>query len=124
MKHMVRGIRGAITIEENSADLILNATKTLIIAMVEANKVIKEDITSAIFSMTPDLNAVYPAEAARKLGWGQVPLMGCMEVSVPEGLPRCIRILMHVNTIKSQEEIKHIYLGEAKNLRKDINNNL
>ena len=120
MNHMIRGIRGAITVEKNSAVLILNATKTLLKAIVKENEIKKEDIASVIFSMTPDLNAVFPAEAARSLGWSYVPLLGCTEAHVPQGLPRCIRVLMHVNTTKTQEDIKYIYLGLAKGLRQDI----
>jgi len=116
----VRGIRGAITVEENNPKEVRYATRELLLKMVKANQVAKEDIAAVIFTTTPDLNAVFPAEAARELGWTNVPLLGAGEIDVAGGLSLCIRILMLVNTSKKQDQIKHIYLGDARKLRPDL----
>jgi len=113
----LRGIRGATTVERNSKEEILAATKELLSQMISANEVKIEEIASVIFSITKDLNAEFPAAAARELGWNNTPLLCTNEIDVPASLPRCIRVLMHVNTEKSQKEIKHIYLKEAQKLR-------
>lgn len=120
VKNKVRALRGAITVEENSGEAILEATRELLQAMVEENNVEVEDIISIIFTMTKDLNAVFPAFAARQLGWVHVPLLCCTEVDVPESLPRCIRVLMHINSSREQHEVKHLYLNEAAQLRQDL----
>jgi chorismate mutase len=88
--------------------------------MRDANGFAPEDVESAIFTTSPDLNADYPARAARRLGWTEVPLLGAAEVAVPTGLPRCIRVLLHVNTERTQADINHVYLHEAKRLRPDV----
>lgn len=117
---VVRGIRGAITVKENNAVEMLAAVKELLLKMTAANHVQVEDIASIIFSVTPDLDAAFPAKAARELGWTNVPLLDLQQMQVPGGLQRCIRVLMHVNTELRQTEIKHVYLGEAKKLRPDL----
>lgn len=117
----VRGIRGATSVPEDRPDLILAATRELLEALVQANQITDfEDIVSAIFTTTPDLTSTFPAEAARVLGMKQVPLLCASEIAVPGSLPRCIRVLLHVNTSKRQAEIQHIYLHEAKKLRPDM----
>ncbi len=116
----IRAIRGAITVEENSPEAISEATKELLRQIVEQNALQPEDIISVIFTATKDLNAAYPAKAAREIGWSFIPLMCMQEMDVPGSLPYCIRVLLHVNTTKSRQEIKHIYLREAKNLRPDL----
>ncbi|OFW76429.1 MAG: chorismate mutase [Alicyclobacillus sp. RIFOXYA1_FULL_53_8] len=117
----VRGIRGAITVKENSPAAVFNATKELIETLVQANDVQVDDVASVVLTMTPDLNADFPAKAVRSLaGWQWVPLMCATELSVPGSLPLCIRVLVHVNTDAKQEDIAHIYLGEAVVLRPDI----
>ncbi len=117
----VRGIRGAITAESNTSGDIIKAAKRLIMELVEANEVIKEDIASIFFTTTPDLNADFPASAVSKgLGWYLVPLLCAREIDVPTGTPRVIRVLMHVNTTKTQAEIKHLYLDKAARLRPDL----
>lgn len=88
--------------------------------LVRENQIQVEDIASAIFTVTSDLNAVFPAAVAREMGWSQVPLMCTTEIAVPGGADRCVRVLLHVNTTKTQAEIKHIYLGEAVKLRPDL----
>lgn len=117
---LVRGIRGAITVDENTAEDICQATKELLITMVEANGVQTEDIASIFLTTTPDLNADFPASAARELGWTLVPLLCAREIDVPSGMKKLIRVLMHVNTVKTQAEITHQYLGQAATLRPDL----
>ncbi|MCH6547450.1 MAG: chorismate mutase [Gemmatimonadetes bacterium] len=112
----VRGIRGATVVEADERELILEATKELLEALVQENDVAVEDIASLMFTMTPDLRSVYPAQAARWLGWKHTPVLGATETDVPGGLPRCIRILMHVNTDRVAADIKHVYLHAAQTL--------
>jgi chorismate mutase len=118
----VRGIRGAIDVPANNRKEILEATKELLQEIMRRNSLEKDQIAAVIFSMTEDLNAAFPAQAARELGWKYVPLFCTNEVSVPGSLPRCIRVLMLVNTKKSAQEITHIYLKGAVVLRKDLLN--
>ena len=113
----VRGIRGAITVEENTSKDILAGTKELLMRLIADNQLETENIVSIIFSTTKDLNAVFPAKAARHLGLSQVPLLCCHEMEVPISLERCIRVLMHVNTTQLQSDIEHIYLKGAAKLR-------
>lgn len=116
----VRGIRGAITIKEDNPEEILEATKELLFKMQAENDFTVEDIASILFTVTSDVRSIFPAQAARMIGWDKVPLLCFQEIEVPGSLPRCIRVLVHINTEKSQEEIKHIYLREAKKLRQDL----
>lgn len=115
-----RGVRGATTVVENNAREILAATRELLAMMIRLNGIEVEDVASGIFTTTQDLVAVYPATAARQLGWMSVPLLCGHEMAVPDGLPRCIRILLHWNTDRSQDEIHHVYLKEAVRLRPDL----
>ena len=117
---MLRGIRGAITVKKNSTAEIKAATKRLLGEMVAANGVKIPDIASVIFSVTCDLDAAFPAEAARDLGWNTTPLLCTYEICVKGSLKKCIRILMHINSSKPQKSIKHIYLEGAKKLREDF----
>lgn len=119
-ERVVRGIRGAITVERNSADEILAASWELLDAVVKANDIDPEDIASIIFTVTADLDACFPAKAARDKGFSHVPLLCALEINVPGSLARCIRLLLHVNTDKPQRDIKHIYLKEAERLREDL----
>ncbi len=117
----VRGLRGATTVELNVAADILAATRELLQELLLANGISTyEEIVSAVFTTTPDVNAVFPAEAARSLGMSQVPLLCASEIAVPNSMPRCIRILLHVNTDQPQSAMKHVYLREAKRLRPDM----
>ena len=117
----MRGIRGATIASHNQADDILQATSELLRAILDANPALQpEDIASAFFTMTNDLTAVYPAQAARQLGWTQVPLLCAQEVPVPSSLPHTIRVLLHWNTDLPQSSIHHVYLGQAAALRPDI----
>ena len=115
-----RGLRGATTVESNTREAILVATRELLDLMVQANDVREENVASAFFTTTPDLNAEFPAVAAREMGWHHVALLCGHEMSVPGSLPLCLRILLHVNTDKSAEEIVHIYLRGAKVLRPEF----
>ena len=115
-----RGVRGATTVESNSREEILTATRQLLALMIRVNGIEPEDVASAFFTLTRDLDAEFPALAARQLGWLDVPLLCGYELQVPGSLENCIRILIHWNTDKSQKEISHIYIKEAKRLRPDL----
>ncbi|NLI11186.1 chorismate mutase [Pelotomaculum propionicicum] len=117
----LRGIRGAITVDRNEAAEIAAATRELIEAITTKNSLDTEDIASAIFTVTPDLDAGFPATAAREMGWQYIPLLCANEINVPGSLGKCIRVLIHVNTEKSQKELKHVYLRGAAVLREDLN---
>ncbi len=121
----VRGIRGATTATENSAAAICDATDELLRAIMERNNVDITEIASAFFTTTPDLTAEFPAYAARGLGWLTVPLLCGHEMNVPLGsvpsaIPRCIRVLIHLNTDLPQSAMRHAYLREAVTLRRDL----
>jgi chorismate mutase len=115
-----RGVRGATTVAENNPTAILEATRELLEAIVSANQLQGEDLAAALFTITPDLDAAFPAQAARDLGWTLVPLLDAQEVPVPGSLPRCIRILLLWNTPKRQDEVVHVYLRGARALRPDL----
>jgi len=117
---LVRAVRGATTVVNNDAEEILNATEELLEAIVKENQINEEDIISVIFTVTDDLNAAFPAAAARRLGWTSTALMCMNEIAVPGSLKKCIRIMLHFNTEKSKSEIKHIYQRGAKVLRPDL----
>jgi chorismate mutase len=116
----VRGVRGATTSDENSREAILQATRQLLALMIRQNGIDPRDVASAIFSVTVDLNAEFPALAARQLGWLDVPLLCTNEIDVPGSLRRCVRVLVHWNTDRPQAEIKHVYLRGAVQLRPDL----
>lgn len=115
-----RGVRGATTVHENTPDAIWDATRELLREVIAANNIEEEDVASVIFTTTPDLYAAYPAKAARDLGWHRAALMGCQEIAVPDGIPMCIRILIHWNTEKTLDEIQHVYMRNATALRPDL----
>jgi len=115
---LVRGIRGATTVKGNSKEEILAATKELLSEIVKRNQLKIEDMASIVFSATKDLNAEFPAVAARELGWNDTPLLCTSEIDVSGSLPKCIRVLFLVNTDKKPTEIQHVYLKEAVNLRR------
>jgi len=117
---MLRGIRGAITVKKNSKEAILTAAIRLLAEMIRSNKIKVQDIASIIFSSTRDLNAEFPARAAREMGFDLAPLFCTVEIDVPKSLKKCIRVLMHVNTGLKQKDVKHIYLEGAKTLRKEF----
>ena len=117
---LCRGVRGATTVETNTAETIREATAELLRALVEANDIEHDRVASIVFTTTMDLNAAFPAVAARELGWTDVALLNTHEMAVPGALPRCIRILLHLNTERSAREIRHIYLRDARKLRPDL----
>lgn len=114
----VRGIRGAITVSNNTKEEIIAATKELLLEIAKKNQLKVEEVVSIIFSATKDLDAEFPAAAARDLGWNETPLLCSSEIDVPGSLPKCIRVLLHVNSEKKQKEMRHIYLKEAVKLRR------
>lgn len=114
----IRGIRGATTVENNTREDILAATRELLELLIEHNDLQPEDVASAIFTVTDDLDAEFPALAARSLlGWHEVALLCTPEIPVPGSLRKCIRVLLHVNTTRSAAEIQHVYIKGAVNLR-------
>lgn len=117
---MVRAIRGATTIDRNSTDEIYAATVELLKEMTTRNVLGKDDIISIIFSVTSDINAAFPAAAARQMGWTSTAMMCTYEIDVPGSLRKCIRVMMHIETEKENSELKYVYLREAKKLRPDI----
>lgn len=117
----IRGIRGAITVSADQPDLILEATRELLEAILQANAGMSPaEIASAVFTVTDDLNSTFPAQAARQMGWSLVPMMCAREIPVPGSLPCAIRVLVLWNTERAQNEITHIYLREAVRLRPDL----
>ena len=114
-----RGVRGATTVEEDTPESILRATRELLAFMIRLNNIQPEDVASAIFTTTFDVVSQYPALAARQLGWMDVPLLCGHEMRVPDSVPLCIRVLINWNTETPQKEIQHVYLKEAQALRPD-----
>ncbi|NJL55202.1 chorismate mutase [bacterium] len=120
---MMRGVRGATTVHEDTAEAINMAVRELMAAVIDANGIAEDDVASVLFTTTPDLTAAYPAAVARHLGWRRTALMGCQEMDNPNGLPRCIRVLVHWNTGKNLDDIQHVYLRGAVVLRPDLQHN-
>jgi chorismate mutase len=117
----IRGIRGATTVNADEPDLILQATRELLEAILAANEGMQpEDVASALFTVTDDLVSTFPAQAARQMGWGLVPMMCAREIPVPGSLRKVIRVLVHWNTELPQNAITHVYLRDAVNLRPDL----
>ena len=117
---LVRAVRGATTCENNDADEIAVATRELLIAMLEGNDIGIEDIISVFFTTSPDLTAAFPAGAARGIGFETVPLICSSEIDVPNAKSRCIRVMMHTYSSRERDEIRHVYLRDAQNLRDDL----
>jgi chorismate mutase len=115
-----RGVKGATTVERNTREEILAATRELLQLMIEHNDINPDDVASALFTTTADLNAEFPAVAARQMGWTEVPLCCAHELDVPGSLRMCLRILLHVNTDKSAREVTHVYIRGARVLRPDL----
>jgi chorismate mutase len=117
----IRGVRGATTVAADEPDLILQATRELLEAILAENENMKpEDIASAVFTVTDDLASTFPAQAARQMGWSLVPMLCAREIPVPNSLPHSIRVLVHWNTDVAQNEVKHVYLRDAVKLRPDL----
>lgn len=117
---LTRGIRGATTVDANTREAILDATTELLNAMVEANGIEVDHVASAFFTSSPDINAEFPALAARQMGWTHVALLCGHEMAVPGSLKMCLRILLHVNTEKPASELVHVYLKGARVLRPEF----
>jgi chorismate mutase len=116
----VRAIRGATQVEANDADLILEATTELVTEVMTRNGLTTDDVISVFFTATPDLNADFPARAARKVGFHDVPLLCASEIDVPGALPRVVRLMAHVDIDRARSEVRHVYLRGATVLREDI----
>lgn len=112
-----RGIRGATVADENTGKAIYSATRELLTGLIEANQIEERDVAAVYFTMTPDLNAAFPAAAARQLGWNSTALMDAMEIAVPNSLPRCIRVLILLNTEKEPQDLVNVYLRGTDVLR-------
>lgn len=120
----IRGVRGAISIAEDSPDHIYAATRELLLAILQANPGLDQaDVASVFFTLTPDLCSAFPALGARQLGWVEVPLLCAQEIAVPGSLERILRVLLHWNTARPQSEIQHVYLKDAVRLRPDLAQN-
>ena len=117
---MIRGVRGAITVADNTEEAIWSATRELLETMVGRNSINEDDVASILFTTTPELTAAYPAKAARMFGWSRTALMGFVEADITDGLKMCIRVLIHWNTDKSMDEIHHVFLRDAVKLRPDL----
>ena len=112
-----RGLRGATRSEGNTEEEIHGATREMLEQLIEANGIVEEDVAMAYFTVTPDLNAAFPAAAARQLGWNHTALMCATEIAVPNSLPSCIRVLILINTEKEPGELNNIYLKGTEILR-------
>lgn len=115
-----RGLRGAVTVSADEPELILEATRELLREMLLLNAIESDQLISVIFTATPDLTSAFPARAARELGWNDVALLCMSEVAVPGALPRCVRVLMHVEMSADAGRGRHVYLGAAAALRPDL----
>jgi chorismate mutase len=113
-------VRGAITVERDDAQQIVAATEELIGAILQRNELTAPDVVSVVFTSTPDLTSEFPAAAARRIGFDDVPLLCATEIAVPGSVERCVRVLMHVYTDRARSELKHVYLGGARALRTDL----
>lgn len=116
----LRALRGATTVERDSAEAITNGVAELLEALIERNEIAPRDVVSIIFTSTQDLTAAFPAAAARALGLSDVPLLCTAEIDVPGALPRCIRVLLHLYTARDYATLRHVYLRDARTLREDL----
>lgn len=117
---IIRGVRGATTVAANTEQAIIDGTIDLLREVIASNGIEEDHVASVIFTTTSDLTAAYPAKAARMLGWKRTALMGMQEMDNPNGLPMCVRVLIHWNTEKSLDEVVHVYMNGAENLRPDF----
>jgi chorismate mutase len=117
---MVRAVRGAITCSEDTSEQVNEATQELLIAMMERNELVHDDVISIIFTTSADLTSAFPATCARGIGFGDIPLLCASEINVPGAMAKCIRIMMHVYTARSRADVRHTYLRNAQSLRDDL----
>ncbi|CAB4804632.1 unannotated protein [freshwater metagenome] len=120
MSTQVLALRGAITLERDDRDHLLERVERLLTEMIERNSLSSEDLISILFTATPDIHSVFPAVAARQMGLGDVPLICAQELSIDDSMPLCVRVLMHTNTELTRSELRHVYLEEARTLRDDL----
>lgn len=121
MNQQIRGVRGATTVELDQAEKIIEATEELVKEMIRMNKIEPEKISSVWMTMTEDLVSTFPAKALRRLeGWRYVPVMCSREIPVPDSLPMCIRVMIHLQTLLNQQEVQHVFLERAVQLRPDL----
>lgn len=120
MPFSVRALRGATTVEVDTEEEVGERTRTLVQAMLERNEVDKDDLISVLFTATDDIHSTFPATAARALGLGDVPLICARELDITGATPRCIRVMMHLQTERSRGELHHVYLEGARGLRDDL----
>jgi chorismate mutase len=117
---MVRGLRGATTVDEDSVEQVTQRSQELILRLMERNDLAEDDIVSVLFTATADVTSIFPATAIREIGFGAVPLLCAAEIAVPGAMPLCIRVLLHVHTTKTRDDIHHVYLHGAQGLRDDL----
>jgi chorismate mutase len=117
---MVRGLRGATTVDEDSVGQVTERSQELMREIMTRNELTEEDIISVLFTATADVTSIFPATAIREIGFGAVPLLCAAEIPVPGAMPKCIRVLLHVHTTRSRDEIHHVYLHGAQGLRDDL----
>ena len=118
---MFRGVRGAITVKENNEQVIFQATDRLFKKIIHENQIEPEQVASVFISVTDDITEAFPAKVLRSMeGWSYVPVMCMKEITVRSALDKCIRVMMHINTSKSQQDIHHVYLEDAVTLRPDL----
>ena len=117
---MIRGLRGATTCASDTPEEIIAATQELLKMLMERNNLMHDDVVSVVFTTSPDLTSAFPATAARGVGFGDIPLLCASEIDVPGSMPLCIRVLMHVYTLRPRTEIRHVYLRKAQSLRDDL----
>jgi chorismate mutase len=117
---MVRGLRGATTVDEDTVEQVTQRSQELILRLMERNDLSEDDIVSVLFTATADVTSVFPATAVREIGFGAVPLLCAAEIAVPGAMPLCIRVLLHVHTTRTRDEIHHVYLHGAQGLRDDL----
>ena len=119
-ERMVRGLRGATTVDADTVAQVTERSQELMLEIMARNELVEDDIVSAIFTATADVTSTFPATAIREIGFGAVPLLCSAEIAVPGSMPLCIRVLLHVQTTKSRHEIHHVYLHGAQGLRDDL----
>jgi chorismate mutase len=117
---VVRGLRGATTVEVDTVKQVTERSQELMLRIMERNGLVEDDIVSVLFTATADVTSVFPATAIREIGFGAVPLLCAAEIAVPGAMPLCIRVLLHVHTTRSKDEMHHVYLHGAQGLRDDL----
>jgi chorismate mutase len=117
---VVRGLRGATTVDDDTVGQVTERSQELMLRLMESNGLVEDDIVSVLFTATADITSIFPATAVREIGFGAVPLLCAAEIAVPGAMPLCIRVLLHVYTSRSREDIRHVYLHGAQGLRDDL----